>query len=364
MFDMVEDKYIGLALAIVSTLAIGTSFVITKKGLNDAAEQHGFEGDGYAYLKTPLWWAGIASLVLGEVANFAAYAFAPAILVTPLGALSVLIGAVLGSYFLKEELGILGKLGCAMCLLGSVIIVLHSPPDEEIETVDQILSYAMRPGKAREKFVVPVAVANSHLNRIHHLLPGRHHLLDCHDLQGGPHLREEKPVDLHLHLFDGGVGVGHVGQGVWDRVEVDVCGQQSIHPCLDICVYGGDGGVHLDSDELFQQGVEPVLDVDCQPVVLCHVYDGDAVRVVYPLLGIQHDGRGQHDFAAVRLPGDLCRSISAQPVAGRPGRAPVAEWQNRRRRHPHRSAGDVFDAAEHASAQKYRPASTQQQFDV
>ena len=29
---------------------------------------------------------------MGEVANFAAYAFAPAILVTPLGALSVLIG--------------------------------------------------------------------------------------------------------------------------------------------------------------------------------------------------------------------------------------------------------------------------------
>lgn len=31
-------------------------------------------------------------VVLGEIANFAAYAFAPAILVTPLGALSVLIG--------------------------------------------------------------------------------------------------------------------------------------------------------------------------------------------------------------------------------------------------------------------------------
>lgn len=33
-------------------------------------------------------------MVIGEVANFAAYAFAPAILVTPLGALSVLIGFV------------------------------------------------------------------------------------------------------------------------------------------------------------------------------------------------------------------------------------------------------------------------------
>jgi len=146
MFDMVEDKYIGLALAISSTLAIGTSFVITKKGLNDAADKHGFEGDGFAYLKTPLWWAGIASMVIGEIANFAAYAFAPAILVTPLGALSVLIGAVLGAYFLDEELGILGKLGCAICLLGSIIIILHAPPDPPIDTVDEILELAMKPG--------------------------------------------------------------------------------------------------------------------------------------------------------------------------------------------------------------------------
>ena len=86
------------------------------------------------------------AVVIGEIFNFAAYAFAPAILVTPLGALSVLIGAVLGSYILKEELGTLGKLGSAICLIGAVIIVLHAPPDEEIETVDQILNYAIQPG--------------------------------------------------------------------------------------------------------------------------------------------------------------------------------------------------------------------------
>lgn len=34
------------------------------------------------------------TVAMGEAANFAAYAFAPAILVTPLGALSVLIGYV------------------------------------------------------------------------------------------------------------------------------------------------------------------------------------------------------------------------------------------------------------------------------
>jgi magnesium transporter len=56
---------------------------------------------------------------------------------------------VLGAYFLKEELGTLGKLGCAICLLGSVIIVLHAPPDEEIENVGQILDHALRPGQCR-----------------------------------------------------------------------------------------------------------------------------------------------------------------------------------------------------------------------
>ncbi|KAF2104347.1 DUF803 domain membrane protein [Rhizodiscina lignyota] len=142
---MVADKYVGLALAVTSTLAIGTSFVITKKGLNDANARHGFEGDGFSYLKSPVWWAGIITMILGEVANFAAYAFAPAILVTPLGALSVLIGSVLGSYFLDERLGVLGKIGCSTCLIGSVIIVLHAPPDKEIDTIDEILHYAIQP---------------------------------------------------------------------------------------------------------------------------------------------------------------------------------------------------------------------------
>ncbi|KUI62294.1 putative magnesium transporter NIPA4 [Cytospora mali] len=115
-------------------------------GLNQAGEMHGFEGDGFIYLRNPMWWAGICTLVIGEICNFAAYAFAPAILVTPLGALSVLIGAVLGSYFLGEELGKLGRLGSAICLIGAVIIVLHAPPDEDIETIETILSYALRPG--------------------------------------------------------------------------------------------------------------------------------------------------------------------------------------------------------------------------
>ncbi|GEQ72646.1 hypothetical protein JCM33374_g6333 [Metschnikowia sp. JCM 33374] len=152
---MVDDKYIGLALAMSSSLAIGTSFIITKKGLMDTSSRMGGDNaTGHQYLQNPIWWAGILTMAIGEVANFAAYTFAPAILVTPLGALSVIIGAVLAAIFLKEELGTLGKMGCAICLMGSVIIVLHAPPDKEIETVDEILNHATQPGFLFYAFIV------------------------------------------------------------------------------------------------------------------------------------------------------------------------------------------------------------------
>jgi hypothetical protein len=41
--------------------AKGASFVITKKGLNASMEKHGFDGDGFGYLRNPTWWAGITT---------------------------------------------------------------------------------------------------------------------------------------------------------------------------------------------------------------------------------------------------------------------------------------------------------------
>lgn len=145
--SLTQQKWIGLTLAISSSLAIGTSFIITKKGLMDAADRHnGLASDGHTYLQNPIWWAGMATMIVGEVANFAAYTFAPPILVTPLGALSVLIGAILASFILKEELGRLGKVGCTLCLVGTVIIVVNAPEDKEIQTIDEMLNYALQPG--------------------------------------------------------------------------------------------------------------------------------------------------------------------------------------------------------------------------
>ncbi|XP_039920529.1 magnesium transporter NIPA3 isoform X1 [Hirundo rustica] len=132
--------YIGLALAIGSSIFIGSSFILKKKGLLKLADRgvtRAGQG-GYSYLKEWLWWAGLLSMGLGEAANFAAYAFAPATLVTPLGALSVLISAILSSYFLNEKLNIHGKLGCVLCILGSTVMVIHAPEEEEVTSLDEM----------------------------------------------------------------------------------------------------------------------------------------------------------------------------------------------------------------------------------
>jgi magnesium transporter len=38
-----------------------TNLLYALQGLMQAEERHGFEGDGFVYLKNPLWWAGIAT---------------------------------------------------------------------------------------------------------------------------------------------------------------------------------------------------------------------------------------------------------------------------------------------------------------
>ena len=82
----------GLVLAMVSSLFIGTSYILKKKGLRRAAAAGTRAGVGdYTYLLEPLWWAGMITMIVGEASNFVAYIYAPAVLVTPLGALSIII---------------------------------------------------------------------------------------------------------------------------------------------------------------------------------------------------------------------------------------------------------------------------------
>lgn len=66
-------KIVGICLAVGSGLLIGTSFVIKKKGLIKSTEKYGNKaGEGHGYLKSWMWWAGMLTMIVGEICNFVA----------------------------------------------------------------------------------------------------------------------------------------------------------------------------------------------------------------------------------------------------------------------------------------------------
>ncbi|RDD45913.1 Magnesium transporter NIPA2 [Trichoplax sp. H2] len=152
-----NNLVIGVLLAISSSILIGSSFIIKKKGLlrvsrgGDSSSRAG--SGGYGYLKDWVWWAGFITMGTGELANFIAYAFAPASLVTPLGALSVLFAAILASYLLNENLNICGKIGCFVAILGSTMIVIHAPAEAEVDSFEVLTKMLASPG-----FIVYVCI--------------------------------------------------------------------------------------------------------------------------------------------------------------------------------------------------------------
>ncbi|XP_022875933.1 probable magnesium transporter NIPA6 isoform X4 [Olea europaea var. sylvestris] len=146
---MHTDNLIGFGLAVGSSAFIGSSFIIKKKGLQRAgASGSRASSGGYRYLLEPLWWIGMVTMIVGEFANFVAYIYAPAVLVTPLGALSIIVSAVLAHLLLKEKLQKLGILGCILCIVGSTIIVLHAPAERSLSSVEEIWKLALQPASA------------------------------------------------------------------------------------------------------------------------------------------------------------------------------------------------------------------------
>ncbi|KAG2705896.1 hypothetical protein I3760_05G077600 [Carya illinoinensis] len=142
----VSDNVKGLILAVASSIFIGSSFILKKKGLKRAGAAGIRAGvGGYTYLLEPLWWAGMVTMIVGEVANFVAYVYSPAVLVTPLGALSIIISAVLAHFMLRERLQKMGIVGCVSCVVGSVVIVIHAPQEHTPTSVQEIWTLATQP---------------------------------------------------------------------------------------------------------------------------------------------------------------------------------------------------------------------------
>ena len=65
--------------------------------------------------------------ILGELANFFAYAMIPAALVASLGSFGVVATSVAASFVLEEKLNLVGKMASFLTMVGNLVAIIHAP---------------------------------------------------------------------------------------------------------------------------------------------------------------------------------------------------------------------------------------------
>ncbi|XP_042320877.1 NIPA-like protein 2 [Sceloporus undulatus] len=77
--------------------------------------------------RSKLWWSGIVLMGIGEMGNFAAYGFAPVMVIAPLGSMAVIGSAVISVLYLKENIKSEGILGGTVTIAGTFLLVTFAP---------------------------------------------------------------------------------------------------------------------------------------------------------------------------------------------------------------------------------------------
>ena len=113
----------GCMVAIIGAVSCGASMVLQKVGVKRSRK---------------IWLVGLLCLVVGEILTVVAYTHAPAVLVSPLGAVRVIVTTLLSVRFLGEKLTRTGKFGILISTLGSMLIVYHAPKHNTINTFDAL----------------------------------------------------------------------------------------------------------------------------------------------------------------------------------------------------------------------------------
>lgn len=54
--------------------------------------------------------------------------------------------AMLASHFLNEQQNLHGKIGCILSIIGSTVLVIHAPQEEEVKSMDNLEPKLTSPG--------------------------------------------------------------------------------------------------------------------------------------------------------------------------------------------------------------------------
>ncbi|KAM9851490.1 NIPA-like protein 2 [Aulostomus maculatus] len=117
-----QTYLLGIIISICGNVLISISLNIQKYA-HIRQSQFGSK----PYYTSLLWWCGVVLMGVGELGNFAAYGFAPASLIAPLGSVSVIASAIISVIFLKETMRASDVVGGTLAITGTYLLVTFAP---------------------------------------------------------------------------------------------------------------------------------------------------------------------------------------------------------------------------------------------
>lgn len=152
-----------------------------------------------------------------------------------------------------------------MCLTGSVVIVLHAPPDKEIESINTMLDYAIAPGTP--SFCTDMTeTLKRGFSRLFVLLRSRCDFRHCNGVQDIAKVRSQESSCVPVNLLDQRIDFGDGNQSLRYRVKAHHTRGQPICSCFDICLHHCGRRMHPHAVELFQQSTGDFFDQSVRPI--------------------------------------------------------------------------------------------------
>ncbi|XP_034729614.1 NIPA-like protein 2 [Etheostoma cragini] len=133
-----QTYLLGIIISICGNVLISISLNIQKYA-HVRQSQRGSK----PYYTSVMWWCGVVLMGVGELGNFAAYGFAPASLIAPLGCVSVIASALISVVFLKETVRTSDIVGGTLAITGTYVLVTFAPHTSTHITAHLVQYYAI-----------------------------------------------------------------------------------------------------------------------------------------------------------------------------------------------------------------------------
>mmetsp|Transcript_29842 Transcript_29842/g.65998 ORF Transcript_29842/g.65998 Transcript_29842/m.65998 type:complete len:724 (-) Transcript_29842:358-2529(-) len=159
--------FVGAAINVVGSIAINLGTNVMKLGHNKREMVDLPEEKKPSIVKFKEWQIGVSIFIIGNIANFASFAFAAQSLLAALGSVQFVSNVIFASFVLKEKITFMVLMATACIIGGCLVLVLFGNHSSDTYTVDELLDLYRKPAYIVYLVMMFVFVFGSYIVYLH-----------------------------------------------------------------------------------------------------------------------------------------------------------------------------------------------------